>query len=390
MSSVVSSIFGSGSSPGILGTGQYQVPTYNINQQSFMNPVGDQSQNWNTGMSNMLGATTGTAPQGQAATLGKAQTYGGAQMGPTISSQGSTVGPTATTNAASVQAAQMNAGQYNQTFGQEQGLAGQLALQAQGMGPSVAQVTAQQQAGQNLQNQMAMLGSQRGSSNPAQAQMAAASAGAAAQQQAAQQAVLGRTQEELGAQQSYGSLLSGMNQQAQNFAGTQANLSQQANLANAGFGQQTNLANQSAINAQNLAQAQLSQQNSQYNAGQGNAMDQAQAGLYQQAGLQNQSQLNQFTMQNAANQQQMALGNLSAQQAQNQLNAQQYNEYLNNLSQANNNQYQGQMAGQQLGVQQQLGAAGIQSGAYQNAAKAAQGVGGGIMGAMGMGMAAMA
>ena len=96
---------------------QYQTPTYNINQQSFENPVGDQSQNWNTGMQNMLGATTGQASSMNAAQLGAAQTYGGANIGSTAQAGTGQIGPTATYGGAQFQGAQMNAGQYNQTFG---------------------------------------------------------------------------------------------------------------------------------------------------------------------------------------------------------------------------------------------------------------------------------
>src|ERR1700749_1636401 len=137
------------------------VPAYSIDSAAYQNPVGDQSANWQNAMTNMLGATTGQAPQVGNTQLQAAQQYGGATLGPTSTYGGATI----------------NADQYNSSYGQEQGLANQLGMQAQGLGPSVAQVTAQQQAGQNLQNQMAMLGSQRGSSNPALAQQAALQAG---------------------------------------------------------------------------------------------------------------------------------------------------------------------------------------------------------------------
>ena len=249
---------GNKGNPGALGTGMYSTDTPTVDPSAFQNPVGNQAGNWNAGMQNMLGATTGQAPQAGNVQLGPAQSYGGAQIGPTTTYGG----------------AQLNGGQYNQTFGQEQALANQLNMQSQGQGPSVAQTVAQQQAGQNLQNQMAMLGSQRGSTNPALAQLAAQQAGANAQQQAAQQAVLGRTQEELSAQQSQGQLLGAMNGQATGFAGQNAQLAQQAGLTNMG-----------AINSQNLAQA----------------------GLLQQAGLSNQSAANQFALQQGQMGQQTSL-----------------------------------------------------------------------------------
>lgn len=347
-------LFGDSEQPGLMGTGQYKAQPWNINQQAFMNPVGDQSQNWNSGMQNMLGATTGSAAQMGQTQLGPAQTFSGAKVGPTAQAGGANLGPTATFGGA-----QLNAGQYNQTFGQQQALANQMLGQARGEGPSVAQVQAQQQAQANTQAQMAMLGSQRGSSNPALAQQQALNAGAAAQQQAAQQAVLGRTQEVLGAQANAGNLLGQMNQQATSFAGANAQLQQQAQLQS-----------MAAINAQNQAQAQLMQQNQQFNVGALNAQQLAQAQLYQQAGLANQADINQFMMTQGQMNQQANMANLQAQMSQNQLNAQQYNQYMNMLQQQNLAQYQGQMGYEQLGVQQQNQINAINAGAYQNAAQA--------------------
>lgn len=313
--------------------GRYEVDEEHpniIQSSAFDNPVGDQSKNWTAGMQNMLGSTTGAAAQ-----AGNTQLGGTAQVGPTALSQGQNMGQTATYGGAS-----LNANQYNQSYAQEQQLANQLGMQAQGLGPSVAQVTAEQQAGQNLQNQMAMLGSQRGSSNPALAQQAALRAGSEAQQQAAQQAVLGRTQEALGAQAQQGNLLGAMNQQAQGFSTAQAGLEQQAMLQSMG-----------AINSQNAAQAQLAQQNQQFNAGNMNAQQLAQAQMYQQSMMQ-QGQMNQQTQ----------LANLQAAMAQGQINVQQYNQYLAMLQANNMAQYQGQMSKEQLDVNQQLGAGQIAAG----------------------------
>jgi hypothetical protein len=332
---------------------QFEHP-YSIAPEAFNNPVGNQAGNWNTGMQNMLGATTGTAPQ-----AGNTQLGGTAQIGKTALSQGQNMGNTATYGGA-----KLNANQYNSTFGQEQQLANQLGMQAKGLGPSVAQVTAEQQAGQNLQNQMAMLGSQRGSSNPALAQQAALRAGSDAQQQAAQQAVLGRTQEALGAQANQANLLGAMNQQAQGFTTAQAGLEQQALLQSMG-----------AINSQNAAQAQLAQQNQQFNAGNMNAQQLAQAQMYQQSMLQ-QGQMNQQTQ----------LANLQAALAQGQINAQQYNQYMSQLAAQNMAQYQGQIEGQKLGVNQQLGIGGIESGSDANQTQNTMTTVGTIAGAAAMAM----
>lgn len=313
-----------------LGATPYGITPAQINYNNFNNPVGDQSQNWQAGMQNYLGATTGKAPQAGYQQLGSAATYGGANIGQTATYGG----------------AQLNGQQYGQVLGQQQGLANQLQQQAQGLGPSVAQVQAQQSANQNLQSQMAMLGSQRGSSNPALAQQQALNAGANAQQQAAGQAVLGRTQEALGAQSNLANLYGTMGGQTQNFAATQAGLQQQAGLASMG-----------AINQQNQAQAQL----------------------YQQAGLSNQGAQNQFNLQQGSMNQGVNLANLQAGMQQNQLNAQQYNQYMNLLQQQNLSQYQGQMAGEQLGVQQNLGYNQIAASAYGQAAANQQQVLGGAI-----------
>ena len=363
MGVVGDAIFGDEEGPGAMGTGQYKATPHQINQQSFQNPVGDQSQNWNAGMQGMLGATTGGAPSATAAQLGGAAQYGGAKVGATAQAGGANVGPTATYGGA-----QLDQGQFQNVMQQQQQFANQQALQAQGQGPSVAQVQAQQQANNIMQQQAAMLGSQRGSSNPALAQRQAMDQGAAAQQAAAQQAVLGRTQEVLGAQQNYGNILAGMGSQTSNWSQAQAQLTQQAQLQSMG-----------ALNSQNLAQAQLMQQNNQFNSGALNANNLAQAQLYQQAGLANQADQNQFMLQQGQMNQQTNLANMQSELAQNQLNAQQYNQYMDYLQQQNLAQYQGQMAGQQLEVQNALGASQVNAQAYQNSAANRGKVAGGAM-----------
>lgn len=287
----------------------------NVNPAAFQNPVGNQASNWQQGMQNMLGATTGKAPQ-----MGYVNAGGPAQLGATATYGG----------------AQMNGGQYNQTWGAQGNLANQLGAMAMGYGPSMAQVQAQQSAQQSLQNQMAMLGAQRGAGNPALAAYQAQQMGAQSMQQAAQQAVQGRTQEELGALQAQGSLLGNMNQEASQFAGNQAQLTQQAQLASMG-----------AINAQNLAQAQMNQQQAQY-----------QAGLYQQA--------NQANMQG-----------LMSQEG---LNAQQYDNYMSMLQQMVTAQYQAQMAQQQQEASNYLTASGIQAGVGINQANLNANIAGSVAG----------
>lgn len=309
------------------------VPQHKIDKTAFQSPVGNQANNWSQGMNNMLGATTGSAPQAKNTQLGATQTYGGANIGPTATYGGAT----------------LDSGQYNQTFGQEQALANQLGMQAQGLGPSVAQVTAQQQAEKNVASQMAMLGSARGSSNPALAQRAIQDQAVAAQQAAAQQAVLGRTQEALTAQGQQGQLLGAMNQQAQGMAGNQASLQQQAALASMG-----------ALNSQQTAQAQL----------------------MQQAGLSNQQAYNQAMMQQGQMNQQTAMANLQAALQQGQINVQQYDQYMAQLAAMTQAQYQGNISGEQLAVNQQLGLGNIAIGqaaqSSQNTGSVVQGIGSGL------------
>jgi len=367
MGGIADGIFGDSDSPGALGTGQYRAPQYAINDFNFQNPTGNQATNYNNGMAGYLGSTTGAAAQANNTQLGAANTFDGAKIGSTALAGQANLGPTATYGGA-----QLNAGQYNNTFNQQQALANQLTAQSQGQGPSLAQVTADQQRNQNMQQAAAVLGSQRGSSNPALAQRALMDAQANAGQQAAQQAVLGRTQEALAAQGQLGNTLSGMNQQASNFAQAQAQLQQQAGLQSA-----------QNINAANQAQAQLSQQNSQFNTGALNAQQLAQAQLYQQAGLANQADLNQFALQQGQMNQQTNLSNLQAQQNQAQLNAQQYNNYMAQLQQQVQAQYAAQVAREQLGVQNQVGTNNTNAQAYQNAAGGRQGAAGMAIGAIG-------
>lgn len=378
---IVGAVFGNSDSPGILGTGQYKAKGYNIDKNAFNNPVGDQSKNWNSAMSNMLGTTTGTAHQAANTQLGDAQTYEGAKIGPTMQAGGtqsgySRIGPTSTYSGAT-----LNGNQYNQVYNQQQALSNLLQAQSQGQGPSVAQVTAQQQRDANIAAQAGMLGSQRGSSNPALAQLAAANAGAAANQQAAQQAVMGRTQEALGAQANLANLTGTMGNQTQNWSTGQAGLSQQAQLQSMAAINAANQAQASLSQQNNQFNAQLGQQNNQFNTGAMNAANQAQAGLYQQAGLNNQNAENQFTLQQGTFNQGTNLANLTAQQQQNQLNAQQYNEYVNNLQAQNMAQYQGQMGLQKLQVDQNNALNATNAGAYQGAAKSREGLFGSVLGA---------
>ena len=185
-------------SPDMLGGGVYQAPNYDINQQQMMNPNYQGPQAYNNAIGGYLGATT--APVVAATAANAPQTV------------------------------------YNQGVGGQLGLAGQYQNMAAGGGPSLANVTAQQQGQQNLQSAESMLGSTRGAGNPAQAQLAARTAQAVGANQVAQNAVTGRTNEELSAMGAAGGLYGnvagqGLQSAGLTQAGNQFNVGQQNQIA---------------------------------------------------------------------------------------------------------------------------------------------------------------
>lgn len=276
------------------GFSQYQTPEYDINQQSFVNPVGNQAPAWQSGMNNYYGVGNNQvqAPSMQAAQLGAASTAAGPDMGG-----------------------------FNNAQGGLGNLANTYAQMAAGNGPSLAAVQAKQQGAQNLQNALAAQGAVGGSSNPALAQYNIANQAQTIQNQTNQQAVQGRTQEELGALGAEGGIYGQMQQGALGAAGMQMN-------------------------------------NNQFNAG----------------------QLNQFGLQQGQFNQQAAMNNLQSQLATGQLNAQQYNNYMQQLYGMNQQQFNAQQAYENLAVQQQLGVGQINNSAYQAAASKEGGFLGGLMG----------
>lgn len=162
-----------------------------------------------------------------------------------------------------------------------------LNQQAAGNGPSVAALQAQAQGEQNVSNAMAMMGSQRGSANSALGLRSADNSIASADQNAMYAGVLGRTQEELNAQQQLTGALGTAQGQTMQGAQAQAGLQSTANLQNAGalnqamltqgtMGQQTSLAN--AAQAEQTGLSNLTQQGTTQalNANEYNAMLQAQ------------------------------------------------------------------------------------------------------------------
>ena len=233
-----------GGSSDLLGLGTYQAPGYAVNSAAFQSPAGPQGQNWNNAMQGMLGQTTGAAPTAQ--------------------------GP--------------NLGQFNQNYGDQQALAAKYGQMAAGNGPSMAAVQAAQQANTNQAQALSM--AQSGSAgNPALAKYQVGNQLAGAQQQASQQAVAGRTQEEMGAMQAqaglYGQMQTGgLNAANLGMQGSQFNAQMQAQQ-NALNAQQYNqyTANLGQVNSQQLA-ANISQQ--QLGVQQQMQLDQIQSGAYQQ------------------------------------------------------------------------------------------------------------
>jgi hypothetical protein len=328
----------------------------------------------------------------------------------------------------------IDTGAQNQLLGGQVANINQLNDQAHGIGPSVAALQAKQQGDQNVAQQMAMLGSQRGASNSSLGMRQAMHAKAVADQQAVQAGVQGRAAEALSAQQQLTGALGGTQGQVMQGAQAQAGLTQGVNLANqsaanqqmlqnaqfgnaqqlqnAQMGNQVGLANTGAANAQMLQNAAFGNTQQLQNAASsnqvglanmqaGNQVGLANAGASNTAQLQNAAGQNQamlqqgqmtqqVQLQNAQQQAQQMLANLQAKQQTQGLNAQEQNAMLqaqmtlaNNVSTANQN-YMGAMINQHL--QQQ----GINAGLSINAANNAMGMqgaaiaGGAALGAAGV------
>lgn len=160
---------------------------------------------------------------------------------------------------------------------------------ASGNGPNAATIAAQQQGQQAMAQQMAMAAA--GGGNPALAQRNATDQLAAAQQNIAQNAVAGSAQEQLGAQSTLQSALANTRAQGQAIPLAQAQLNQQAQLAN-----------QQVQSQGALTQAQLNQQAAASNAGALNTSTLQQGAMNQQTQLANQQALLASTQMNAQQQ----------------------------------------------------------------------------------------
>lgn len=172
-------------------------------------------------------------------------------------------------------AAQGGIGNQSNVFGQQQALANQLQQQALGQGPNPALAQLANATGQNVAQQAALLGSQRGTgNNVGMLARQAGQLGTQAQQGAAGQAAVLQAQQQLAAQQALqqqqaqmaglatqqvgqqAGALTGYNQMAQNEQQMLLNAIAQANQAEVGMQSNINSANAgiAGINAQGQQQ----------------------------------------------------------------------------------------------------------------------------------------
>jgi hypothetical protein len=328
---------------------------------------------------NMVGGQMGNALSQQApiannTRLGPAAQYGGAQIAPQMMLSGAQMSPAMMTSGAQLGTAQdmQYAGAQNQQINA-------LAAMAAGQGPSVATTQAQQLAQQNIAQQMAALGSQRGAGSAALGQRAAAEQAATANQAAAAQGALGRSQEALAAQSQLTGALQGARGQSQATAQAQAQLAQQADLAN-----------QSQYNQFAQGQAQLNQQAGLANQQTSAAASTANAQLAEQTGLANQGALNQFGLQQGQMNQQTALANQQAQMGEQQLSDQEYNAMLQAYMQQNQTDISNSAAYQQMMTNAVMQQYGVDKGVAINTANNMMGLGGAGISALGSGIAAAA
>lgn len=261
---VNTSITGDRDDAGNFGLGQYKGKEVDINDSAFNDTSANKARQ--DAFAAQLAASQGRERPGvTAAQIGTAAQAQAAQA------QGATIDPS--------QQAQFRAGQTS--------LAAALQAQAAGQGPSLAQSQLQSATDRNIAQSMALAASQRGV-GAGQGLRSIQQNAAMANQQAARQSAEIRAQEQMAAQQQLAGVLQGARQQDIGLATDQAGLTQQANLTNAQLQQQTSLANMDAQNQNMINQAQLVQQArmaDQQGALQTMALNDAQARFYNQGML---------------------------------------------------------------------------------------------------------
>lgn len=193
LNEVGGAIFGTGENAGILGTGQYKAKGQNINEKAF------------TDNEDLKKRQAEFQRQLQEIQARKAQ---------------------------QVAAAQINTGPQDQFRNAQLGLVSQLQQQAAGQGPSLADMQLRQGADRNLSNAIAMQASQRGGMAGGLAMRNIAQQRADLGQQLAAQSGMQRLQEQQQAQQMLGGISGGARGQDIGLASTQAEMQQQAALAN--------------------------------------------------------------------------------------------------------------------------------------------------------------
>lgn len=177
-------------------------------------------------------------------------------------------------------------GQQQALAQQQQALASQLQGVANGTGPNPAQQALNQQTGQNIQNQAALMGSQRGSSqNIGLMARQAAQQGAATQQQSVGQGATLQAQQQIAGMQALGAQQSAIGQQQANMgnlSSQQVNQQLSAQQAAASYGMTEQQAQQNAMEQQNAQQIQMQSSINAGNAQVGAAYAQAQGQLASQ------------------------------------------------------------------------------------------------------------
>jgi len=152
--------------------------------------------------------------------------------------------------------AQGGLGNQSSVFNQQQGLANQLGLQAQGQGPNPAQAALNQNTSQNIANQAALMAGQRGSSaNTGLLARQAGQQGGQLQQQSVGQAAVMQAQQQLAAQHALQQQQGMMGNLASQQVGQQATGLQNLNAFTQGEQQNIlgSIANQNNANVSNQA-----------------------------------------------------------------------------------------------------------------------------------------
>lgn len=344
------SVFGDGDDPGVLGLGQKDVKKYDIDPNAFVNP--DSTANKQELANRLGGVDSRTAPTATAATQTGIREYGGATVAPTSTAARVQLSPAAQAGQTMINRAE------DQQFRQGQmTLAQQLAEQAAGRGPSLAEGQLKLASDRNIKQQMAVAAAQGG--NPAMAQRGAALGQAQAARQLGADTAQARIQEQIAARQQLAGVLGQGRDQDIGVANAQAGLLQQVNLANMG-----------ALNQFGLQQGSMDMSTNQFNATALNSREALQAQLAQQAGLASQGQYNTMLAQNTANQQATNLANMQSQLQTMGLNDAQIRYLLDAKMQQSEADRQAQISLQQMQTNNMLGVAATENAAYNQSAAA--------------------